>query len=300
MAHELVYTSAERGLRPGTRGFCTVAHTRGMAPATMRMLESLSAYRSLYGAQEAATIAEPVAWSHYRVSLMGRSQNVLSRVSPIGVDHTNRSNKLAHHLLITSQERPVGGPLWLCAQPGVFLEEWNEEPHVIDQPKVLPSGDEESYIASSWASLTGDAGHAGTLASLFHARDDMIVVLVYEAGVEMAPLLREAMALLAPDERWLVTYNTYFTSLPAGMSCAWRCCVVDSDACREAKRNPKATVIDLTGTLPEPDGNDSYVKRAREGGAPIVVKAPETQGKSKFKLMQNREINQLNLKPRKL
>ena len=127
MAHELVYTSAERGLRPGTRGFCTVAHTRGMAPATMRMLESLSAYRSLYGAQEAASLAEPVVWSHYRVSLMGRSQNVLSRVSPTCVDHTNRSNKWAHHLLISSQERPVV-MVWLCAQPGVFLERMGRAP----------------------------------------------------------------------------------------------------------------------------------------------------------------------------
>jgi len=33
MALELVYTSAERGLRAGTSGFCTVAMTRGLPPA---------------------------------------------------------------------------------------------------------------------------------------------------------------------------------------------------------------------------------------------------------------------------
>jgi hypothetical protein len=33
MALELVYTSATKGLRAGTSGFCTVAMTRGLPPA---------------------------------------------------------------------------------------------------------------------------------------------------------------------------------------------------------------------------------------------------------------------------
>ena len=57
MAHELIYTSAERGLRPGTRGYCTVAYTHGMMPQTLQLLEALSAYRSMYNsAQEAAAV----------------------------------------------------------------------------------------------------------------------------------------------------------------------------------------------------------------------------------------------------
>ena len=45
MALELVYTSAERGLRPGTSGFCTVAMTRGLPPALVPRLEALGGYR---------------------------------------------------------------------------------------------------------------------------------------------------------------------------------------------------------------------------------------------------------------
>ena len=113
-------------------------------------------------------------------------------------------------------------------------------------------------------------------------------------------LLREAMALLTPEERWNVTYNTYFTSLPAGATCVWRCCIADSEALREGRRNPKATVMDLTKPLPEPSAENDYVRRARAGEGPAVAVPPPEPAKPKFKLLVPREINQLNMKPRKL
>ncbi|MBR6058425.1 MAG: hypothetical protein IKP58_09695 [Victivallales bacterium] len=297
MAHELIYTSAERGLRPGTRGYCTVAYTRGMMPQTLQLLEALSVYKSMYGAQEAAAMTEPVSWSHYKVTLLGRTSSVLSRISPNGVDHTNRSNKLAHHILITLKERPAGGPLWLSSQDGMFIEQWEGNPRMIETPKALPQGDETDFSCNRWKELTGDAGYAGMLASTFHATPDHPVYLAYEPGMDMFGLLREAMALLPPDERWNVTYNTYFTNLPAGVTCVWRCCVADSEALRDGRRNPKAIIMDLTKELPPPADND-YVRRARTGEPPPAAAPSEKEEKLKFKLLVPREINQLNMKPR--
>lgn len=299
MAHELIYTSAERGLRPGTRGYCTVAYTRGMMPQNVQLLDALSAYKSMYSAQEAAAMTEPVSWSHYKEALLGHSCSVLSRVSPTGVDHTNRSNKLAHHILIQSRERPAGGPLWLSSQENMFIEQWEGTPRLIEMPKTLPQGDETDFSCRRWKELTGDAGNAGVLAAHFHAMPDNPVFIAYEPGMDMFGLLQESMALLQPEERWNVTYNTYFTSLPAGATCVWRCCVADSEALREGRRNPKATVIDLTKQLPEPDAGNDYVRRARSGEGPAPTMPQETT-KPKFKLLVPKEINQLNMKPRKL
>ena len=300
MAHELIYTSAERGLRPGTRGYCTVAYTHGMMPQTLQLLEALSAYRSMYNsAQEAAAVTEPVSWSHYKVTLLGRMSSVLSRISPNGVDHTNRSNKLAHHILISSRERPTGGPLWLSSQEGMFIERWEGGPRMLDMAKTLPQGDETDFSCARWKELTGDAGQAGMLASHFHSTPDKPVFLAFEPGMDMFGLLREAMALLSPEERWNVTYNTYFTSLPAGATCVWRCCVPDSEALREGRRNPKAIVMDLTKGLPPPPDND-YVRMARTGEGPLRMAQSEKEEKPKFKLIVRREINQLNMKPRNL
>ena len=151
MAYELIYTSAERGLRPGTRGYCTVAYTQGMMPQTVQLMEALSAYKSMYGAQEAAAMTEPVSWSHYKMTLLGHASSVLSRVSPTGVDHTNRSNKLAHHILVQSRERPAGGPLWVSSQNGMFIEQWEGTPRLLNTPKTLPSGDETDFHCNRWA-----------------------------------------------------------------------------------------------------------------------------------------------------
>lgn len=302
MAHELVYTSAAHGLRPGTRGFCTVAHTRGMQPRTVQLLEALSCYKSAVAPHEGRAESSPVSWSHYRAQFLGRASSVLSRVCAASPDHTSRSNKLAHHLLVGQGEQPAGGPAWLCAQEGLFLESWEDEPHLIESPRALPAGDETDCRASEWEALTGDGGHAGALASSFLRHPDHVTVLVVTPETEALSLIREALRLLPPRERWNVTFNTYFTSLPAGATCAWRCMLADSDELRELRRHPRMEILDLTRPLPEPDGDDALVRRARSGGAPpsepTATAGPEAPAGNGFRLLAPRRINQVSLRPR--
>ena len=104
MAQELIYTSAKRGLRPGTRGFCTVAYTRGMRPESIQLLESLSAYKGLYAAHDPRAMRSPVAFSHYRYKVAARNVSVLSRIGTTGADHTLRTNKVAHHVVLSNRE----------------------------------------------------------------------------------------------------------------------------------------------------------------------------------------------------
>ena len=300
MAYELIYTSAERGLRSGTRGFCTVAHTRGMSPQSIQLLEALSAYKGVRNAIDGISdIQEPVSWSHLNSNLVGHGSSIISRIGATYPDHTGRSNKLAHHVIMQARERAEGGPAWLCQQPGFLLDEWNDAPHIIEEPKSIPQGNSTLAVARNWEELTGDAANAAILAEMYLANPDSIVLIVFSPGMELLPLIAESLALLPSAVRWKVTFNTYFSNLPAGSSCCWRGCLPNSEAFRDGRRNPRARILDLTGgELKTPSGEMAEI--ARTGKLPekkIVVSAKEPKGK--IVVMENRNVNMLTLKPRR-
>src|SRR5258706_16459040 len=112
MSYELFYTSAPRGLKAGTKGFCTVAVTRGMPAVLLDRLESLSGYRPLYPAGSPKADDNPVSWAHWLVSAGAQTYSVLSRVCFAGLDYTQPSNKFAHHIALTTAEQPVRAPAW--------------------------------------------------------------------------------------------------------------------------------------------------------------------------------------------
>jgi len=265
MPKELIYTSAERGLRPGTRGFCTVAYTRGMSPALVRILESLSAYKALYADHDPRAASNPIAFSHYRYMLDGRGLSILSRIAGTGVDHTRRNNKIAHHLSLRDQERPEAGPAWLLSQECAFHTCWTEPPQLLESPPSLPPEPEgaEPLGALTWQQLTGDAGWAGELAQscLLHPREP--VYIVAPPDVDMLRLFAEALALLPVRKRWQVSFNTYFNTAPAGASCLWRGCVPDAECLRSAQRGGRNRIFDLGLLTQSAPSQNSLVETAR-------------------------------------
>jgi hypothetical protein len=301
MALELIYTSAERGLRPGTRGYCTVAYTRGMPPQTIQLLEGLSAYKALFPLHHVRESDNPVSISHYRPTMAGRNSSILSRVAPAQAEHTQRSNKIAHHIVLREGECPAAGPAWVAAQPGFFRETWNEAPHAILEPKPVPVGESNATHAAQWEAVTGDAGWAGVLAWHFLSQNSIPAYLLFEPGMDVLPLIIEGLNLVPVRRRWEVTFNTYFTSLPAGATCIWRCCVPDTESVREVRRNPRALVVDLTAALPEPKINE-LVTCAREGTPLPAVAARTAAGPSAgepeaFVTVANRGAPSLRMKP---
>src|ERR1700726_1774772 len=113
MSHELFYTSAPQGLKPGTQGFCSVAVTRGMPAALAERLEGLSGYRPAFPPHDSRSALNPVVFAHWRLALGRKSANVLSRICPAGLDYSQRHNKFAHHVVLDGTELPEGGPAWL-------------------------------------------------------------------------------------------------------------------------------------------------------------------------------------------
>lgn len=272
MAYELIFTSAEKGVNPGTSGFCTVAYTKGLLTSTIKKLEAISTYKvpDTLRLKNAAGLSPPVVYSHYRLLLAGRNYHLVSRKALAGQDYTNRQNKIAHHLLFRSNEAPWRGPAWLAEQDGLFVNDWNNEPQIFSEEKILPerNSDESEAAggrieAEAWKELTGDAGWAGKIARLLITDIRKPVYLVFDPGMDMLKPISELVRLLPPDKRWQVTFNTYFTSLPQGIECILRCCLPDNKLLKSNAMRNKGRILHLASPGGEPDPEDYYVQLAR-------------------------------------
>ncbi|RLS52737.1 MAG: hypothetical protein DWH92_01415 [Planctomycetota bacterium] len=272
MALELIYTSAVRGLRAGTSGFCTVAMTKGLPPALVPRLEALGGYRP------GPSGNGPNAYCFWRVETATGIAHVLSIVGPAPPDHTARSNKIATYLVLAPDELVPAGPAWLLSQPALLRNSWSGAPAWIDAPVRVPTTrDVGPRPCVAWQTATGDAGWAGVLASAFLRDQARPIHVIYGAAIEPLPLVEEAIRLLPEWARWRATFSTYFLQPVAGTPCAWRFCL-DGTPAADAARQSKGLVIDLTRTAgPAPESR--FTRMARTGvdeEAVAVQKASRT------------------------
>lgn len=258
MALELIYTSAIRGLRAGTSGFCTVAMTKGMPPALVPRLEALGGYRA------GPSGHSPHAHCFWRVETPTGIAHVLSIVGPAPPDHTARSNKIATYVVLAPDELVAAGPAWLLSQPGFLRSSWSGEAAWIDTPVRVPTTrDVGPRPCSAWQTATGDAGWAGVLASAFLRDQARPIHVIYGAATEPLPLVEEAIRLLPEWARWRATFSTYFLQPVAGTPCAWRFCLEGTPAA-DVARQSKGLVIDTTraaGSAPD----SKFTRMARTG-----------------------------------
>ncbi len=271
MAFELIYTSVPKGIKPGSSGFCTVAYTNGLAGNVVLKLEGMSAYKPYFPHYDANAEKNPVSFSHYVCTISGEELHFVSRTGFYGLDYTKRSNKLAHHCVLKSSEAAAlsAGPAALCQHSGTFVTEWNTPPQLLPQQKRFSLPELTPGKAAAWGAAAGDAGWAGTLAQYYLDNPSKPVYIIFDPlkHTNMLALAFEAMMMLPPEKRWGVSFNTYFMSLPAGMSCNWRFCTPDADVLKEARRVPGTLIIDLTTALP-PAGNGELENAARTGIMP--------------------------------
>jgi hypothetical protein len=287
MSYEIYYTSAPEGMKRGSSGFSTVAATEGIPKGLLDRLETLSAYRHHFGVASGGAEGggmsgqNPVSFAHWLLNVTGATYHVLSRVCDSGVDHTQRSNAFAHHLVVEAAEMAMGGPAWLLETPGVMETMWDGRVGSLARRETLPGGgagaDANGGICRGWGAVTGDPGWGGVLADLFVKSPAKPVCILFSPGQEVLPLLGETIALLPTAARWNVTFNTYFTSMPTSATCAWRCCLAGTPAAQIGLRYAaNGIVIDLTdrsrlGVLAE----GAYVNFARTGEAPVVARAAQ-------------------------
>ena len=270
MAYELIFTSVPRGLKPGSRGFSTVAFTEGMPANYVQTCEGISGYTHAFPPQDPNYSKNPIAFSHYRFRLGGQTFSILSRVAAYGTDYSERSNKLAHHVMASDAERVTAGPAWAMTPSDFFLTDWKQEPHLIKTARQLHDIPVAGCQAEQWQRKTGDAGWAGVIAQRFLTAPDKPIFVIFKAGQDLLPLVAEVTSLLPPDKRWAFTFSTYFTALPQGTDCFLRCCLPTGEGLKMSRRAPDALILDLTDPKQPLTETGPLTEAARTGVMPAV------------------------------
>ena len=227
MSVELLYTSAPSGLKQGSRGFCTVVSTAGTPVNLATRLESLSGYRQLFPTDSPQADQNPVAHSHLRFKMAGNVTSVLSRIAAYGADYSGRTNKIAYHLVVESEEQPAAGPAWLLMQPGIMQTDWDGQCKTPANGPIIPVGNQPVGRCDLWEQFTGDAGWGGVVAAAVTHPKGKPVWIVYDIQqrAELLPLINEVIALLPIAQRWDATFSTYASQLPPDLDCRIRCVV---------------------------------------------------------------------------
>ncbi len=166
MPQELIYTSAQRGLKSGSSGFCTVAATEGIRDALLTRLEQLSYYKHL---GVSGGIDRTIS-CHRLIEIRGERYRILSKLANTGADFSGRTNFIAHHLVFRVEE--IGELAKLARRSGISIPSPSEvflfwpgwKSRWADAPESLPQLDLESFLncsrpllpAKTWAEIGGD------------------------------------------------------------------------------------------------------------------------------------------------
>lgn len=276
---ELIYTSYPRGLQSGTSGFTSVAYTEGIPKIFIQLCESLSGYPFIYPLGHPMYHLNPEIFTHYRFKVNSKYRakadenhknisegdyiSILSRISSSGEDYTGRENKIAHHIILDSNDRLLfdKGPAWAMMHSDLFVDHWNKEPSTlpqrsVDEQKKLP--EHNLLKTDNWLNIFGDAGSSGFLVRSAQESPDTPSFILFDQVQQRGiclPLLVEAMDLIVPEKRWEITFNTYFISKHMDSDCLWRCCdisVLNANKTTKQlsvqeyiKRYPDSIIIDI-------------------------------------------------------
>lgn len=283
MSYELVYTSARRGLRVGASGFCTVAATQGMPRTLQDKLESLSGYRH---EESFAGREPPINFAHTTLRIQRTIYHVFSRVGTAAKDHTRRSNKIAHHLAVTSQElSDFDQPVAVFADTDFWIDEWTEEPTWLDADRLPSAAGPAADGFATWERVFGDAGWAGLLGQAVSDGFRSVNIIVPQNSDALL-LLEEAMQLVKPEDRWKVCFSTHFSRQTSGTACHWRMALEGSAEARKLRARSQSLLLDPAGSRSLPT-DSAYVEAARCGQPETVHELASSADRRRISIRQD-------------
>ena len=277
MAQELIYTSFPKGVKPGVSGFCTVAVSPNMAPNLISRLEGLSGYRHLYMPGTPEADLNPPNWSHVVISVGNAESHVVYRVADAGLDYTGRSNKLAHFIVLDKNDLAPCGPAAMLTTPGLIDVAFDQQVGTRPFSRPIPCQLVSPRPCLAWRQAAGDAGWAGELAQT--AWTGKYACIVCKPGMNVLALIQEAMALLPPERRWKTTFSTYYSKLPMGIDCQWRCVVAGTpEAAQAIAEVGSGLVIDLSNGALASAPDSPAAASARAGRMVLAPAGTKTGG----------------------
>lgn len=221
MAQQLIFTSTPQGLEPGRTGYCTVARHKDLRHRLVRELERLSVYD--FGQQVGGTRVEISIFR--KITLGSEEFYVLTKICDAGLDYTNRTNYLAHHLILDGFE------IATCPSPAeIFLNwngwksKWEEDARFLTPGEEITLTDYKSsglIPCKNWLSFTNDPGNAATLVS-----PGLVPPIVLEnspaKSEHLLQLFAESSALLKLSlDAWDYSFTTFLQGNDDTKSFAW-------------------------------------------------------------------------------
>ena len=249
MNAELLYTSASQGLKQGSRGFCTVLSTSGLPINLAQRLEHSAAIVISINPATHALRRTPFATRIRDFQLEAKPYRSCRELQPMASDYSQRTNKIAHHVLSICPCQ-LAGPAVVLGDSNVMRSEWD------GACKTLANGPHDCTDHDSpkqmrkLERIAGDAGWGGVVANawLQPAPKPLWIIFNEDQASRLLELIQEATAILPDKQRWQATFSTYFTNLPPDVQCRVRCVIAGSDEARMSIA--RGTVIDLTKPLP--------------------------------------------------
>jgi len=221
MAQQLIFTSTPQGLEPGRSGYCTVARHKDLRHRLVRELERLSVYD--FGQQTGSSRSDICIFR--KVPLGSEEFYVLTKICDAGLDYTNRTNYLAHHLVLDGFEIATSpSPAEIFLNWDGWLRTWPDGPRYFGEEEVVTfAGCKSTGLVpcQSWLQVTNDPGNAASLVS-----PDLIKPIVVESkegnANTLLTLFAESSALFKISlDAWDFSFTTFLQGNDDAKSFAW-------------------------------------------------------------------------------
>ena len=199
MPSQLIFTSASQGLAAGRSGFCTVARHRTIPDRLAQLLENL-------GTPHEKPDGETFTFREIEAS--GKNWYVLSRFVARGLDYTQRDNRLAHHLIFSSEEAAVlPPPASIAGRWKGWRNEWSGTPTWLEgEDKPLALENQIPLIpATTWRESTGTGAKAAWLTNA--SGPATVNLLNPPETTRLLRLLAESSALVG-KAAWAASFTT--------------------------------------------------------------------------------------------
>ena len=296
MAQQLIFTSTPQGLEPGRSGYCTVARHKDIRQRLVRELERISVYD--FGQQVGGN---RVDISVYRKITLGSEEfYVLTRICDAGMDYTNRTNYLAHHLILDGFEIATSpSPAEIFLNWSGWKKKWEEGPRYLNpSEEVVLTGFKSKGLVpcKNWLSFTNDPGNGAALVS-----PSMVKPIVVEnnpgQSTHLLQLFAESSALLKLSlDAWDYSFTTYLQGNDDPKSFAW-IGIEGQPAAERLKQGGVRNYIDLrewsaTNLSDQLDASLSHIARKGPTAPPSkrVKKSPSSNTRSPLSSQQVNKI----------
>ncbi len=204
MTGQLIFTSSPMGLEPGRSGYCTVARDKTLPQRLVREIERISVL-DISGSGES-----PPKVDAFRLLKVGQhSVCLLSRIRSAGQDYTNRTNYVAHHLIIDPEETAgLPSPADILTQWDGWRDEWDENPRYFEQedaPNLAASGIDSPARSLAWFKWSGDENNAAipqgdkSIFRIHPGDEDRLLQLYAESSAQLE----------SAQQAWKIPFTTF-------------------------------------------------------------------------------------------